>query len=237
MPKWRITTLILVIASQVFAGDSYLQQGAQHLAAGNYQKAISSYKQVIKEHPDSAEAYRGLGIAYYRLGFKDSYTDPEMVSMSLDVLERSNSLQQDADVLLILGAIYLYFDNKTQAVKKYETLLNVDPNKASSLGADIERYKTPLNLKLGKETTEVIHRGYVEEENDAVNKKTVARCPPGYFENSVAKKCEMTEETKADVIRQRMQYFQSQVQEIEEESWRRKMEQKVDDLERQKRWR
>lgn len=237
MSRWWITTSILVLASQLFAAENYLQQGAQHLAAGNYQKAISSYKQVIKEHPDSAEAYRGLGIAYYRLGFRDSYTDPEMVSMSLEVLERSNSLQQDADILLILGEIYLYLDNKKQAVKRYETLLNLEPNKASLLGTDIERYKTPLNSKLVKETTEVIHKGYVEEENDAKNKKTVARCPPGYFENSVVKKCEMTEETKADVIRQRMEYFQSRVREIEEESWRRRMEQKVGDLEREKRWR
>lgn len=44
---------------------NYIEQGTQQIDKKQYEDAVSSFKNSIEEKEDIAEAYRGLGMAYY----------------------------------------------------------------------------------------------------------------------------------------------------------------------------
>ena len=64
---------IRAVDSQQLKGDDTnpLAEGRAKLALGQNGLAISAFRAALREQPESAEAYNGLGIAYDRIGRKD----------------------------------------------------------------------------------------------------------------------------------------------------------------------
>lgn len=64
---------IRAVDSQQLKGDDAnpLAEGRAKLAFGQNGLAISAFRAALREQPESAEAYNGLGIAYDRIGRKD----------------------------------------------------------------------------------------------------------------------------------------------------------------------
>lgn len=64
---------IRAVDSQQLKGDETnpLAEGRAKLALGQNGLAISAFRAALREQPESAEAYNGLGIAYDRIGRKD----------------------------------------------------------------------------------------------------------------------------------------------------------------------
>jgi TPR repeat len=176
MKRLLIVTLILLIASPLLATEEYLQQGANHLASGNYKNAIRSYEAALKAKQDNAEAYKGIGLACYKLGNNEHYADPEKLSMALNAFEQSLAIKQDAEIYNVLGELYLYLDNKSAALQKYEILRSLDEEKAKLLASKIDAYKEPQEYKLIRTTTVITRKAYVEKkETSDKNRELEAR--------------------------------------------------------------
>jgi len=61
---------LLLFASPLFAApeDDFLKLGKERLNSGKYDKAVQLFTRVVKINPANAEAQKGLGIAFFRLG-------------------------------------------------------------------------------------------------------------------------------------------------------------------------
>jgi tetratricopeptide (TPR) repeat protein len=141
MKSLLIVTLILLVASPLLAAEDFIQQGAKHHASGNYNKAIRSYERAIKANQDCAEAYKGIGMAYYRLGVNEISTNPDIVADAIRAFNQSIAKKKDAEIYNVLGELYLYLDNKSAALQTYEILKSLDQDKAKLLASKIETIK------------------------------------------------------------------------------------------------
>ena len=143
MKKLLIASLLILLAVPLSAADDYLNQGASHLSAGDYQKAIRSYELAIKTKQDGAAAYKGLGLAYYKLGDREIAYDVEMISAAAKAFDQSFALKNDPEVGYLLGMSYLALDDKKSAEAAYARLKPSDPALAGKLAAKISAYVKP----------------------------------------------------------------------------------------------
>ncbi|HBG05289.1 MAG: hypothetical protein A2075_20760 [Geobacteraceae bacterium GWC2_58_44] len=153
MKKFVIATLLLLFASPLFATEDYLHQGAKHLTAGNYDKAVRSYELAIKKKQDSAEAYKGIGLAYYNWGNYEAAYDVEMISAAVDAFNRSLAIKQDAELYYFLGLSYLALYDKKNAESAHMSLKSLDPFLADKLAKKISAYVKPAKFTYTHSTT------------------------------------------------------------------------------------
>jgi len=143
---------LLLIASPLVATEGYLLEGAKYFQAGNYDKAIRAYALAVNAKQDSAEAYKWLGLAYYRRGSFGVGYDVEMISAAVDALKRSLAIKSDADVYYHLGLSYLILYDKENADMAYRDLQSVDPDLAEKLAEKMVAYVKPPRLNLTPST-------------------------------------------------------------------------------------
>ena len=87
---------------------------------GDFTKAVKEYKSALGIKPNSVAANLGLGNAYYEL---DKNQD------ALTHLEKAKSLApRDAQVYVLLGAVYQSAGRKNDAVDAYKRYLELAPN-------------------------------------------------------------------------------------------------------------
>ena len=146
MKKLLIVSLSILLASPLGASDDFLNQGARHLNAGNYQKAIRSYESAIKTKQDGAAAYKGLGLAYYKLGNYEIAYDVEMISAAANAFNQSLVMKYDPEVGYLLGLSYLALDDKENAETAYASLKSRDPALAGKLAEKISAYVKPARF-------------------------------------------------------------------------------------------
>lgn len=141
-----IVSLLLGIASSLSAGGDYLHEGAAQLDAGNYRKAIRSYQLAIENTQDRAEAYKGIGLAYYRLGNYEIGYDLELISAAVNAFNQSLAQKQDAEVCYLLGVSYLALYDKKNAEATYAALKAIDSGLAAKLAQKIAAYVNPARF-------------------------------------------------------------------------------------------
>jgi clan AA aspartic protease (TIGR02281 family) len=149
--------MFLIIASPLFAEErkevESLKQGINYFSAGNYKKAIKVFEQAARVNPDSAEAYKWLGMSYLKLGDNEIMTDPEMLDKAMKAFDKALSLNPNfAEARYYLGITYLALYNKDAAVREYDILKDIDKELASSLFARIGNYRSPQAYKSIGET-------------------------------------------------------------------------------------
>ncbi|MFQ5454184.1 MAG: tetratricopeptide repeat protein [Candidatus Zixiibacteriota bacterium] len=117
MLKKVIFFLMLVV---YFSGCSHnlLIEGKKFADEGHFNKAIDKLHKKIEKNPDNEDAWRELGIAYYKKG---DYVKAE------NNLIYSNSILPQAKTYLYLGLIYEHQKNYQQAVDAYRASLNLEP--------------------------------------------------------------------------------------------------------------
>lgn len=65
--KKGIISMLLAAFLMTGCGEkvNYIEQGTQQMEEQQYEEAVSSFQKSLEEKEDAAEAYRGLGMAYY----------------------------------------------------------------------------------------------------------------------------------------------------------------------------
>jgi clan AA aspartic protease (TIGR02281 family) len=147
MRNLLILCLVFATVTWVDAAEDFLSQGARQLEAGHYQKAVRSFEQAIKVSPDSAQAYKGLGLAYYKLGDHEVAYDVELISYAVNALKKSLALRQDPEVSYFLGLSYLVLYDRENAEFAYASLKTGDSKLAEQLEAKLAAYVKPAKME------------------------------------------------------------------------------------------
>ena len=146
MRRLLCMVMLLVGTSHLFAAEKkeveYLRQGTEYLAARDYQRAVKAFGQAARLDPDSAEAHRGMGMAYLKLGSGESATNPETLGNAASALREALRIAPDtAETRYHLGLTYLALYDKNAAVREYNVLKGLDVGLAEQLLSQISGYR------------------------------------------------------------------------------------------------
>ncbi len=110
-----LLTIVFLIAG---CSQGLYNQGRQLANEGEYDRAIDVLYQEIKVNPQNAEAWRELGIAFYKKGD---------IKKSEDALHQANGIKPDARTNLFLGLIHEKNENTDQAITSYRAAMGYKP--------------------------------------------------------------------------------------------------------------
>jgi tetratricopeptide (TPR) repeat protein len=109
----------------------------------NFEAAVDAYRQILKQHPNSADTYSGLGWTYYQLK-----RDQEAQVAFREAVNLNNNL---VEAQLGLGQVSYYLHNDVEAERALQRTLDLNPQKAKAyayLGALYfrqEQYEKAVN--------------------------------------------------------------------------------------------
>ena len=135
MKKALLVSVLFLLASLLFGcAQSLYQKGRQFSESGRYGQAIESFQQELLKHPNSADAWRELGVAYYY------NSQPER---ALAAFNRAQAIEPDARTLLFRGLTFEKLTMWKQAAGSYESALALQPGVTLSghIRARLERIK------------------------------------------------------------------------------------------------
>ncbi|RMI14523.1 MAG: tetratricopeptide repeat protein [Calditrichaeota bacterium] len=116
----RLVVLVLCLAGwAVLAGcaSGFYQQGKTHLEAEEYSEAVGAFLQALQEDPENSDAWRDLGIAYFRQGSLDK---------ALRALEKAHALNsRDGRTVFYLGAVYEVQEDYDRAIEYYRQYIHL----------------------------------------------------------------------------------------------------------------
>jgi len=114
--------LILIFSLVLLAGcaPSLYTQGRGMMEQGEYSRAVDLYYEEIRNNPESAKAWRELGVALYRQG---------ELTRAEDALMQANNIKPDAKANLYLGLIYEKQEMYERALDAYQVSLNLKPKR------------------------------------------------------------------------------------------------------------
>ena len=80
MKIFLFVAIYLMIASPLIAeegkGAEFLRQGTAYFEAQDYPMAVEAFKHAARLSPKSADAHKGLGMAYLKMGSSETSTNP-----------------------------------------------------------------------------------------------------------------------------------------------------------------
>jgi len=116
----RILSAILIMLAVVGCTQSMYTQGRRLTEQGEYDQAIETLYGELKVHPESARAWRELGVAFYKKG--------DMIKAQ-DALMQANGISPDSRANLFIGLIHEHRHEYDQAINAYRAALSLSPNK------------------------------------------------------------------------------------------------------------
>lgn len=150
--KWLWCPILLLVISG--CSHSLYMQGSSLAEQGDYDRAIEKYYAEIKANPASADAWRELGIAYYKKG--------ELIKAE-DALKQANIIKPEPLAYLYIGLLSEKQNNIDAAIAAYSTALNLNPK--GEIGGTLRQYLERMaNLKLQAEIADAVKN---EKEIDA----------------------------------------------------------------------
>ena len=120
--------------------DDYLKEGTRWLDSGKYQKAIKAFERAAQLNQQSAEAFKGLGLAYFRLGHNEVASDIEIIGKAKNALLQAVNIHEDPEAYYNLGLICLALHEKDTAVTIQKYLQDRDRERAEDLAVRISAY-------------------------------------------------------------------------------------------------
>ncbi|MGK2907453.1 MAG: XrtA/PEP-CTERM system TPR-repeat protein PrsT [Desulfuromonadales bacterium] len=132
-PFWTWFLLLLVVIAfgcREQSKEDVFQQGMEFVNAGNYQAAVTLFKEALDKDPNFVDARMQLGIAYLETGKVDQAEN-----------ELAKALRQDPDnnlLTLRLAEIYLKTKRPDQATELLDRLQNSDPDNPEALRLNAE---------------------------------------------------------------------------------------------------
>lgn len=145
--RWLVITVFIVLCvGTVRAGQEdgadCLRRGESSLSAGDYRRSLREFSAAARLMPDSAAAWRGIGLSRFRLGAREEMTDPAMLTDAASAFTTALQLKPDfAEVRFLLGLTYLALDNRDRAREEYEALRGLDRALADRLLASIDKHR------------------------------------------------------------------------------------------------
>ncbi|MEW6411694.1 MAG: tetratricopeptide repeat protein [Candidatus Zixiibacteriota bacterium] len=120
----KSVSLILTLLLLLLAGcsQSYYNTGRKLSDEGQYDKAVEAFYNEIAANPQSAVAWRELGVAYYRM---------DNLEKAEDALEQANTIMPDSRTHLFFGLIYEKQGDYEKAIDAYTASLNLNPGKTT----------------------------------------------------------------------------------------------------------
>ncbi len=138
-----IIIFIVLSVSEIYANE-LLSSGKMHYSRGDFTKAVNSFEQFVRSHPDSAEGFEWLGKAYYSLGDNEFSSDPQTLEKAAYAFRKSLSLDpQNQAIHFDLGMTFLNLEEKSDALKEYELLKKRDKELANRLLERINSHSFP----------------------------------------------------------------------------------------------
>jgi len=121
--KILAVTFIFSAITRPLSGSDLLvekfQEGVRLSNAGEYQKALSVYTQIISADPSYAAAHLGLGIAYINLKKPEDALPP---------IRRASELNpRNRKAFFILARLYERAEQRTNAIRAWEHYLTLNP--------------------------------------------------------------------------------------------------------------
>jgi len=149
-----IVALFFLPACREQSKEAVLQQGVEFAKAGNYQGAISLFKDALEKDPNYMDARMQLGLAYFELGKLD------FAEKELEKAQRQDPANRD--ISLKLAHVYMAtarLDKSLSELSKLETISPQDPEILSALAqcyaakgdsaASEDKYRKALQFKPG----------------------------------------------------------------------------------------
>ncbi|MFZ5980646.1 MAG: tetratricopeptide repeat protein [Candidatus Zixiibacteriota bacterium] len=114
--------IIIALALLFLTGcaPNLYRQGRQQTDQGEYDRAINTFYEEIRVHPDNYEAWRELGVAFYKKGELDQ---------AEEAFKQANSIKPDARTNLFMGMLYEKQENYDKAIDAYRMSLSYQPEK------------------------------------------------------------------------------------------------------------
>jgi tetratricopeptide (TPR) repeat protein len=148
----------------ISCAGSLSDQGRSSLSEQNYEKAVILFKQAIQADEKNKDAWRGLGIAQYKL---NQFTDAEVS------LLKAYNLVKDGETIFYLGLVYESLEEYDKAINYYKeySTISVDNDIAQMIEGRItfiSRKKMEQEVKFAIDNEDKISKEPVPENTVAV---------------------------------------------------------------------
>ncbi|RQW87935.1 MAG: hypothetical protein EHM79_06710 [Geobacter sp.] len=188
MKVWIAMTCFVLATGTAFALDSQtiLAGGWKYYNNGSFKAASKSFENAARIDPACAEAFKGLGMSYMKIGYSDYSQDLEMVQDAALSFQEALKLNPNTpEVRYQLGVACLALGDKPGAERQYQMLNATDKTLASQLSGKISEYKPPKQYRAIAE--------YPLESSETRTHPTVGRCAQGETWNSYTNTCARSE--------------------------------------------
>jgi tetratricopeptide (TPR) repeat protein len=116
-------------------------------------KAIKTFESAARNDKTCAEAFKGIGMSYMKLGYSENSTDLGLVENAASAFQKALQLNPNMpDIIYQLGLAYLALDNKPGAEKQQQALVSISKHLADQLAVRISVYKAPKNYHITAES-------------------------------------------------------------------------------------
>jgi hypothetical protein len=150
--KWTVFAhlLALVLTTPILAADfsASLEEGWRHYNNGAFKKASREFERAARLDPSSAEAFKGVGLSYMKIGIDVSFTNVEFAMKAAEAFQRSLAISPSQDeVRYELGLTCLALYDRECAKNQHEVLKGSNRGLAEKLAARIASYEPPRKIR------------------------------------------------------------------------------------------
>ena len=135
----------------VGCSQSYIGQGRSQLNRGEYDKAIENFYKEIQTNPASSDAWRNLGIAFYKKG--------DLIKAE-DALLQAHNIRPDVETQLFIGLVNEKRGEVDKAISAYSHALSLGAG-----GATEETLRGRLDALLAERMKREISQALANEES------------------------------------------------------------------------
>lgn len=140
--------------------DSKIQEGQNLIFNGDYEMAVSSFKEAIKIMPKKSEGYINIAKMYFQIGEYDECIN----YLEGEALLKESSLYKEADCLYILGSSYYKKEEYSSAITRFEKAVILNPTSVNYLRDLAVSYAKNGNIEKAKETLEKLSNEKAQED-------------------------------------------------------------------------
>jgi len=151
MRVWIAMTCFVLATGTAFALDSQtiLAGGWKFYNNGSFKAASKSFENAARIDPSCAEAFKGMGMSYMKMGYSEYSQDFDMVQDAALSFEEALKLNPNMpEVRYQLGVACLALGDKPGAERQAQELDSVDKKLAGQLAGKISEYKPSKNYRL-----------------------------------------------------------------------------------------
>ena len=133
----RATLLALAVSACLLTGcTNALKDGTEYLEDGNYKEAVTAFQKAVDERKKTAQAYRGLGMAYY---------EQEDYESAKDAFEKAISAGGEKNQVIynLLGICGMKLNDYNYALEQFNQGISLSQNSGTSM-EDAESFSEVL---------------------------------------------------------------------------------------------